>query len=343
MRHKLMFVIVMWLCFSIAIGVEAQQSRKKTTPRQKASQSQQTEKHSKPVVYNGSWSGKSAQDKAVSFEVVNGRITTFRAWGLFRGAGCSTESETSAAVSQPISGNSFSVSSPSGPGGVSLTVNGKFLSANKACGIIRMTLHPIPGPPPGVPGHIPSCGGTVETRWVAALGGVEQPPMDSDCISLPAQQAKPAQPEPRHGVVPKQAQAPPDGYFISNMVLGDPPGTVRLGQRLKGRFTLERGPQASSRGVAVELYWTSPSGMITNFGVIKTPSPGLESEASFEINVFSRQDLERQLDFNASFSRKPKVTLSDLEAVVRIVQMEPGSYDRKTVSNRVTAVLKIVE
>jgi hypothetical protein len=83
--------------------------------------------------------------------------------------------------------------------------------------------------------------------------------------------------------------------------------------------------------------------MITNFGVIKKPSPGLESEESFEINVFSRQQLERQLDFNASFSRKPKVALTDLEAVVRIVQMEPGSYDRKTVSNRVSAVLKILD
>lgn len=209
-----------------------------------------------------------------------------------------------------------------------------------------MTLHPIPGPPPGVPGYVPSCGGSVETNWVASPGGVEQWQADPNCPAPIAQQ-EPERKQARYGTFPKQIQASPDGYFISDLVLGNPPGTVRLADRLQGRLIVERGPQAPSELVQIELYWSSPAGMLTNGAPIKLPSPGLESETTFEITVFSKRELDEALAFNATFTGKPKEALTELKAVVRVVRWDvaPGGVitGRKVLSNQLSATLKIIE
>lgn len=297
------------------------------------------------LTYDGSWSGTTAQAKEVSFEVANGKITSFSARGLIKGAGCSTESGTTATVSQPITGNAFSLSAPTGPGGVSLSVKGKFLSPTKACGVVQMHLRGIPGPPPGVPGHVPSCSGVVETRWQAARGSAPGFDEALDCPGLVVQAEKPEPAQPTQG----RAWSEEDyRYFISNLVCGDPPGTVQLGRPLKCQLTMKRGLQAPSEKVVVELYWSNPSGMLTNFVTVnELPSPGAQAEVTFQIKVFSKADLDRNLDFNARFTGKPKPTVTELTAVARVTQPVVGSggwvVGRKKLSNEISTDLKIVD
>ena len=103
----------------------------------------------------------------------------------------------------------------------------------------------------------------------------------------------------------------------------------------------------SSELVQIELYWSSPAGMLTNGAPIRLPSPGLESETRFEITVFSKRELDEALAFKATFSGKPKEALTELKAVVRVVRWDvaPGGVitGRKVLSNELSATLKIIE
>lgn len=117
--------------------------------------------------YDGTWTGTTGQGKAIRFVVADGKITEFSAEGSFAGPGCSTTSTVRTNLGLPITGGTATGSTTSGPGGVSFTFRATFTSSASAEGPITMQLHPIPGPPPGVPGHIPSCGGRVDSQWKA--------------------------------------------------------------------------------------------------------------------------------------------------------------------------------
>jgi NifU-like protein involved in Fe-S cluster formation len=159
-----LFFIVTCYCCTFVLGVEAQQN--KMQQQQKANQPQSA------VSLDGKWTGKTGQDKMITFTVLNDRITEFSAEGRFEGYGCSTTSSTTTTINQPIVNKSFSFGVRGGPGGISLSISGTFTSSTEAQGTVFMQLHPIPGPPPGVPGHIPSCGGTMETTWKATKGAI---------------------------------------------------------------------------------------------------------------------------------------------------------------------------
>ena len=164
MKRKILFFSVVCFCCAFGFGVEAQRAKKQ---QQKAIRPQSA------VSLDGKWTGKTRQNKTITFTVLKGRITEFSAEGQFQGYGCSTTSNTTTTINQAIVNKAFSFSSPGGPGGVSLRVNGTFTSSTTAQGVASMELHPIPGPPPGVPGHVPSCGGSLRTTWIAWKGDRE--------------------------------------------------------------------------------------------------------------------------------------------------------------------------
>ncbi|HXG64830.1 MAG TPA: ankyrin repeat domain-containing protein [Blastocatellia bacterium] len=164
MKRAITFVSVICFCCTLLMRADAQQKRQR---RQKASRPPGA------VSLDGKWTGKTEQNNAITFTVLKGRITEFSAEGRFQGYGCSTTSNTTTTINQPIVNKAFSFSARGGPGGVSLRVNGTFTSSTTSQGVASMELHPIPGPPPGVPGHVPSCGGSLRTTWIAWKGDRE--------------------------------------------------------------------------------------------------------------------------------------------------------------------------
>lgn len=121
--------------------------------------------------YDGKWSGTTAQGHPIHFTVTAGKITDFEAEGRLEGPGCSTTSKVTTNLGAPITGGTASGSVRSGPGGVSLTFRANFTTAARAEGPVSFELHPIPGPPPGVPGHVPSCAAYLDTMWTATKEG----------------------------------------------------------------------------------------------------------------------------------------------------------------------------
>ncbi len=159
MKHKIILIGAMCLFNTLFIAVDAQQ-------RKRAAQSG-------AASLDGKWTGKTEQGRTITFSVVKGHITEFSAEGRFEGYACSTTSSTTATINHLIANRTFSFSAPSGPGGISLSVNGTFSSSTTAQGVANMQLHSIPGPPPGVPGHVPSCAGSLRTTWIACQGDCE--------------------------------------------------------------------------------------------------------------------------------------------------------------------------
>jgi hypothetical protein len=188
MKRTAHCLAAMYLAFAFA--AQAQQP-KAPVQRQQA----QKAAPAAPSRYGGSWSGKTDEGQEFSFEVSNGRITTLSVGGVISGYGCSVKSSTKVTLSRPITGNSFSVDTHAGPGGVSVTATGSFTSPTRARGTVVMTLHSIPGPPPGVPGYVPSCGGTSEGSWIAdrVVGGQ---PSGKAQGSLPSNAKPEASPKP---------------------------------------------------------------------------------------------------------------------------------------------------
>lgn len=130
------------------------------------------EPESMPVSeHDGTWTGTTGQGKTIRFTVAEGKIGEFSVEGTFAGPGCSTTSTVRSNLDAPISGGTAGGSVRSGPGGVSFTFRATFTSPATAEGSVLMELHRIPGPPPGVPGHVPSCSGVVDTRWKATKEG----------------------------------------------------------------------------------------------------------------------------------------------------------------------------
>ena len=166
MKRTILFVSLICFFCVASFTVEAQQRRQ----QQKARQPQ------RGVSLDGNWTGRTGQNRTFTFTVLNGRITEFSAEGRFQGYACSTTSTVTTAPNKPILNKSFSFNSPGGPGGMSLNVKGNFTSSTTAQGTASMELHAIPGPPPGVPGHVPGCGGFLRTTWVALKG--DQPPTE---------------------------------------------------------------------------------------------------------------------------------------------------------------------
>ena len=122
------------------------------------------------VSFDGKWAGTTEQNKSIAFTVLKGRVTELSVEGGIQGAGCSTTSKTTATIDEAIVDDSFAYSSRGGPGGISVRIKGTFASATAAQGVASIESHASPGPPPRVPGHVPSCSGSVRTTWTAWKG-----------------------------------------------------------------------------------------------------------------------------------------------------------------------------
>lgn len=81
-------------------------------------------------------------------------------------------------------------------------------------------------------------------------------------------------------------------YYISDAVVGEPAGTLRLGQPIRGRVRLVRGPQASG-DVVQELKWTLASRWYSMFAYPKVP-PGQDArEVAFEFSPLKEEDVPK--------------------------------------------------
>lgn len=123
------------------------------------------------VNYNGKWAGTTGQGRAIAFTVVGGSITDFAAEATLEGDVCSTTTKVTSNLQAPITKGSAAGDVRSGAGGVSLTMTASFTSSARASGSMSFQLEPIPGPPPGVPGHVPSCAAFADTVWTATREG----------------------------------------------------------------------------------------------------------------------------------------------------------------------------
>ncbi len=184
MRGPLFFFVS--ACFLASSLVMQGQQPKAPQSQQKAGTPQAAQPAAKkpagPVErssYDGTWNGKTSQGKTLRFTVEKGRIKSFFAGGRVVGAGCSSESDTTAEVNALIGGNTISVNIHGGPGGLSFQVNGKFASASIAQGTASMELHPAPGPP-----GMPSCSGFARVTWTAWKGN--NPPDEATLARLTA-------------------------------------------------------------------------------------------------------------------------------------------------------------
>jgi len=110
---------------------------------------------------DGNWSGSTGQGKAITFTVSGNRITSLSFGGAVSSGGCSGDfTVTMSTMSVAISGNNFSVNSPSSaPYAVSFSLNGTFSSNSDAGGSVSFTLNGGPGFPP--------CG-SASTSWTAS-------------------------------------------------------------------------------------------------------------------------------------------------------------------------------
>lgn len=345
MKRTILFLFA--VCLGLfSLTVEGQRRKRPPISAPKPAPEKPNTEAAKPAAesaYNGSWSGKTAQQKDISFEVDNGQITNLSARGLFQGGGCSSESKSSTKPNQTIIGNKFSITAPSGPGGMSMQITGKFVSPTKACGVASMTLHPIPGPPPGVPGYVPSCGGSIEAVWVATLAGTDRWEPDPNCPQPSEYTGSGSQ----SGNIPRVMRANPYGYFISDVVLGDPAGTMRLGQPLKGRIRIQRGAMAPSDRILVQLIWLSSSietgiGQVSLSNPITLPAPDHEAEVMFQVAGLPKDKLTASIDNFVNITKKPRPTISELEVAVQLVQQREW-YEFRPLGNKVTAIVKIVE
>lgn len=81
-------------------------------------------------------------------------------------------------------------------------------------------------------------------------------------------------------------------YYISDAVVGEPAGTLRLGQPIRGRVRLVRGPQTSG-DVVLELQWTSASPGLNMYDYPKVP-PGQDAkEVTFEFPPLKEEDVPK--------------------------------------------------
>lgn len=116
--------------------------------------------------YDGEWSGSTAQGKAISFEIVAGKLPTISFGFSAQGAGCSTSGsiETTFTPSRTISYPSFSFSGGStSPGSVSWNIAGTFASSTAASGTLSFTTYAIPG--------VGGCSASASTTWSASRAG----------------------------------------------------------------------------------------------------------------------------------------------------------------------------
>ena len=81
-------------------------------------------------------------------------------------------------------------------------------------------------------------------------------------------------------------------YYISDAVVGEPVGTLRLGQAIRGHLRLVRGPQASGE-VVLELKWTLPSGWYSMFAYPKVPAGQDAKEVAFEFTPLKENDVPK--------------------------------------------------
>lgn len=91
-----------------------------------------------PESYNGTWTGPTSQNKAISFVIANNALTTVSASVHVTGTRCSFDMDATMNYSPPIpvAGNTFNLSGSMGPG-TSYTASGSF-SGNTATGNVSI-------------------------------------------------------------------------------------------------------------------------------------------------------------------------------------------------------------
>lgn len=111
---------------------------------------------------DGVWNGITEQGKAMSFTVLNSKITAVSFSGTATGiTGCTVNSTvTTTGISVAITNNNFALNSVAGPGGVSYIMEGRFSSSSQSLGTIVFTPQPIPG--------VTNCSATQTVVWSAS-------------------------------------------------------------------------------------------------------------------------------------------------------------------------------
>jgi len=300
MKRTISMLMAFCICSLMVLHVAALQ-RQGQAPPKKVSQGN--------LSYDGTWEGKTGQGTTIEFAIEKRIIMSFSVEGEFSGPGCSMTASSTSRVMASITDKAFAFDVPGGPGTFSWHVEGSFTSATTAEGVAQMQFLPGPGAP---------CSGSVRTSWTARRVAIPQP---TATLASPAQ-------------TPARPQAPRTGYYISNAVLGEPPGTVRLGKSLRGRVRVERGSEAEAERVTLELYWQVPAGMVTNFATFEVPPPGKEKEVTFEIRVFRREEVP-------GFVMAKTASLEKVTACLRVVQQHPPR--REINSNTLCVPLRVVQ
>ena len=117
-------------------------------------------------------------------------------------------------------------------------------------------------------------------------------------------------------------------YYISDAILGEPAGTVRLGQSLRGRLRLVRSPQAAG-DVVLELRWTLPGRTHSMYAYPNAP-PGRDAKnVSFEFTGFANE-------------KEPAQYQRGVNAVLRVVAQPQAGVPVEPLSNALAVSFRVV-
>lgn len=120
--------------------------------------------------YAGTWSGTTAQSKAITFTISGTTMTVLRFGFRTTSAGCSADAIEYDALPGPqaMSGSSFTITDNFPAFGIAYTITGTFSSTTSASGTLNFNV---------TSGGLFSCTGSGSTTWTATkAGGSTQPP-----------------------------------------------------------------------------------------------------------------------------------------------------------------------
>ena len=109
--------------------------------------------------YDGTWSGKTAQDSTISFQVTSGGIGSLTFGFRATGSSCSVNGKTATTFNTPVPITNGSFSRSVSGSQVSYTISGSFSSGNAASGTLAVTFQSAPG--------TPACTASANTTWTA--------------------------------------------------------------------------------------------------------------------------------------------------------------------------------
>lgn len=110
-----------------------------------------------PISYDGQWNGMTAQNKGISFTVVDNGITEISFKAGLKGSGCTSEVETTLSFSKPLLIEDETFATGSDSGNASYTLKGSFMSADSISGALEYE-------------SMTGCPAKVEVDWSAVKG-----------------------------------------------------------------------------------------------------------------------------------------------------------------------------